>query len=906
MAEPNVQMYIYAIVGGGFSIAPLTLCAAAVRTFVAGAELEQLGLGKVVVCDGERSHLNRWRVGLGFFSLLFFALGIMLAVSSTSQGKWDPGKAALGATWGLLFPATMSGWWLSMLQASALARASIAEVMAAVEATDATNEEHWSLTVAKPVLALEQTMTLLTSGWATGMIGMITVLWAFTVANLAQLFNVPVLDALDRMDGNDPGTNFGLSVRVIIVTAPMPIMMAVDLTKTSSRCDELKDCINQSGIRHGPTCFHNLAWLETRLRQMNNDQGLGFKVGGMVLDKKKLAVIAISLGSGLVTLITYMIALQDTPAVAVGGNATCAPTAAQTSLVATCAQLALGGNGSACLGNVTLASIVGAHRLKTDDATGAGCSVASSMNCGHPPAGGWEHSAGTTAAVAECCSACGLKPGCSNYTWNAVSDKACWLKSSCANRRKDGGASSGAPRSNARSLCSAVRGVNCLGNDLVHNPKYNVPSAAACCALCSAKAGCNAWTWDEHSPPPYSKSCWLKSSCDGAIIDATAVSGGNGGGGPAPPPPPPPPAPPFPPGPPVSKGRQVGVSLGGWLLMESSWMYDEFSAPAEADWVAELRKTSDAFALATMKRHWSGARCWFCFSCCCCCLFSPLTFVCSGYLPDAALDAAKAAGIDHVRIPVGYWSWDAPVTGFSGASATATATAYEYGFNHEGLATGGLNHLEAMIAKLKTRGMRALVDLHAMPGGSSSCQSYSGLQVSKPYFWTSIVGEPLTAVCGKAGPYTTSRSNKTASWMSVGVSSAATIANWIVSLEKNASMSGAVAAFEVINEPALGFGGMEQQVKKYHTQAVPLVQGIFRRAKLGVNVTVNFIGPNDGGMGAWVASQCKSNLFDCASLEIDYHQYYVRDSAVSVAAASAAADKNAFRIGTARIRASRR
>ena len=58
-----------------------------------------------------------------------------------------------------------------------------------------------------------------------------------------------------------------------------------------------------------------------------------------------------------------------------------------------------------------------------------------------------------------------------------------------------------------------------------------------------------------------------------------------------------------------------GVSLGGWLLTEPSWMYDRFSAPAEADLVAQLRETSDAFAVRTMQNHWRG------------------------YLPDAAFDA---------------------------------------------------------------------------------------------------------------------------------------------------------------------------------------------------------------------------------------------------------------------------
>ena len=82
-----------------------------------------------------------------------------------------------------------------------------------------------------------------------------------------------------------------------------------------------------------------------------------------------------------------------------------------------------------------------------------------------------------------------------------------------------------------------------------------------------------------------------------------------------------------------------------------------------------------------------------------------------------------------------------------------------------------MNHLETMLAKLKARGIRALVDVHAMPGGSSACQSYAGWQVSAPVFWT---GSPpatnATSVpaCGGAGPYTTTR-GAAKTWMQVCV-----------------------------------------------------------------------------------------------------------------------------------------
>ena len=134
-------------------------------------------------------------------------------------------------------------------------------------------------------------------------------------------------------------------------------------------------------------------------------------------------------------------------------------------------------------------------------------------------------------------------------------------------------------------LCDATPGLNCYGNDIKDGGV--VADAAACCALCNAQPGCNAWTFDaaEGNPP---KACWLKTSCAGARSDPQAASGSTD----LPPPLPPP------------ESYHNGVSMGGWLVTEPSWMYDQFDAPAEADLVAKLRREGgDAFAITTMRNH---------------------------------------------------------------------------------------------------------------------------------------------------------------------------------------------------------------------------------------------------------------------------------------------------------------
>ena len=241
----------------------------------------------------------------------------------------------------------------------------------------------------------------------------------------------------------------------------------------------------------------------------------------------------------------------------------------------------------------------------------------------------------------------------------------------------------------------------------------------------------------------------------------------------------------------------------------------------------------------------------------------------AGYIPDVALNTLAAFGITHVRIPVGYWLMDAPV-------APAGLTRYDYGFNHEGFVTGGINYLEAMLAKLKARGIRALVDLHAMPGGSSACQSYAGWQVSSPLFWTSSPPASNTTrvpACGDGGPYTTTR-GAARTWMAIGEEAVLNLGDWIVSLQANASLSDTVVGLEVVNEPGLNTDGMQAAIEQLLLDVVPKLQAGFAAGGVAVNVALNFIGPNDKGAGAWVASKVRTGVFNGSTLHIDFHQYF--------------------------------
>jgi len=286
-------------------------------------------------------------------------------------------------------------------------------------------------------------------------------------------------------------------------------------------------------------------------------------------------------------------------------------------------------------------------------------------------------------------------------------------------------------------------------------------------------------------------------------------------------------------------------------------MYDQFQFPAEADMVASLRASSgDAYAIQTMRNHWAG------------------------YVPDAALDALAAFGVTHCRIPVGYWIMEAPSVPVPPGQA---ASMYSFGFNHEGFVTGGVNYLESTLAKLKSRGIKALLDMHALPGGSSQCQSYAGWQVPYPFFWSASPpsdNSTLISGCNGAGPYRSSRGSER-TWMQVGEEAILAMGKWIVGLEANASLSGTVLGLEVVNEPGLQTGGLQPAIEKLLLNTVPQLQSLFSKAGVQANVTVNWIGPNDIGAGAWMQQQVSAGVFNASSLVVDFHKYYNWDGSES-------------------------
>lgn len=137
-----------------------------------------------------------------------------------------------------------------------------------------------------------------------------------------------------------------------------------------------------------------------------------------------------------------------------------------------------------------------------------------------------------------------------------------------------------------------------------------------------------------------------------------------------------------------------GVNLGGWLLLED-WIFPQtmYEQGIVDEWgvVGNFGGPQNPKAINWFKDHWNT------------------------FITKDDLVLIKNFGLTHVRIPVGWWIIDYRL--------------------EDGFVDGGMFYLDRLLAWCGELGLKAIIDLHALPGAQVAYQSFTGHSQNKPYFF---------------------------------------------------------------------------------------------------------------------------------------------------------------------------
>jgi aryl-phospho-beta-D-glucosidase BglC (GH1 family) len=251
----------------------------------------------------------------------------------------------------------------------------------------------------------------------------------------------------------------------------------------------------------------------------------------------------------------------------------------------------------------------------------------------------------------------------------------------------------------------------------------------------------------------------------------------------------------------------VGVNLGGWLILED-WMWpSEMKDKGLADewsFVKAHGGPQDPKAIKKMKEHWE-------------------TFVTSD-----DLDKLKDWGVTHVRVPVGWWLIDYDPT--------------------DGFVQGGERYLFRLLGWLRQRDMKALIDLHALPGAQAVHQSFTGKRSKVANFFLDK------------------------EFFDRGKQAMVKLARSIVTYESNILTSGVVIGMELGNEHTWQYWGTSPGIRELYESMVPELRRILPASRYALFLSFQE-SPRVEGV-RWLASMRAKDPANFSGVVYDAHMYH--------------------------------
>eukprot|EP00416_Gambierdiscus_australes_P003417 CAMPEP_0171149170 /NCGR_PEP_ID=MMETSP0766_2-20121228/148931_1 /TAXON_ID=439317 /ORGANISM="Gambierdiscus australes, Strain CAWD 149" /LENGTH=556 /DNA_ID=CAMNT_0011613081 /DNA_START=14 /DNA_END=1681 /DNA_ORIENTATION=+ len=251
----------------------------------------------------------------------------------------------------------------------------------------------------------------------------------------------------------------------------------------------------------------------------------------------------------------------------------------------------------------------------------------------------------------------------------------------------------------------------------------------------------------------------------------------------------------------------IGVNLGGWLVLED-WMWGpemlDREIPDEWTLVKINGGPKDPRAISKLTSHWES------------------------FVSEVDLDRLHSFGVTHVRIPLGFWLLDYDVT--------------------DGFVNGGRHYLTRLLVWLRLRGMRALLDLHALPCAQASGQSFTGRTSKMPWFFS-------YKECYDRGKRVMRE-----------------LAKLILSYEEDARTTGVVMGMSPINEPDWSYWDTSPGVKELYTTIVPELRRLLPARRYTLHLCLQGLSVSEGAR--WLKSMRQIDPDNFAHVTYDIHVYH--------------------------------
>jgi len=199
------------------------------------------------------------------------------------------------------------------------------------------------------------------------------------------------------------------------------------------------------------------------------------------------------------------------------------------------------------------------------------------------------------------------------------------------------------------------------------------------------------------------------------------------------------------------------------------------------------------------------------------------------FLTEKHLDQLRDFGISHVRIPVGYWLVD-----YNSA---------------DGYVDGGKRFLDRGLGWLKERGMRAMLDMHALPGAQTPSADWSGREQKKALFFTDR------------------KNNERGRRAMLG------LARLIRSYEEDSRTSGVICGMELMNEPDFTYWDVPRGIRETYEDMIPEIRRILPADKYMLFLNFQEF-PRKVASADWLSRMRLRNSNDFTNVIYDVHVYH--------------------------------